>query len=60
MKEAQKAGLVRKAVDAETASDAFTGMLMAGTLRRPLTESFYSQEKYTETCVDLFLKGIEK
>jgi len=60
LKAAQKSGLVRKDLDAQTAADAFTGMLMTGTLRRPLTESFYSQEKYTETCVDLFLKGIEK
>jgi AcrR family transcriptional regulator len=55
----QKAGLVRKDLDAETATDALSGMLMSGALRRPLTESFYTAESYTETCVDLFLKGIE-
>jgi hypothetical protein len=56
----QKAGLVRKDLDAETAADALTGMLMSGALRRPLTESFYTSKVYTETCVELFLKGIER
>jgi AcrR family transcriptional regulator len=56
----QKAGLVRKDLDAETASDAFTGMLMCGILKRPLTDSFYPNERYVKTCVELFLKGIEK
>ena len=60
LKAAQKAGLVRKDLDAETATDAFSGMLMTGALRRPLTENLYSSEKYTKTCVALFLKGIEK
>jgi len=59
LKAAQKAGLVRKGLDAETAADALTGMLMSGTLRRPLTEPYYSPKRYVETCVDLFLKGIE-
>jgi AcrR family transcriptional regulator len=56
----QKAGLVRKNLDAETASDAFSGMLMSGILKRPLTDSFYTNDRYVKTCVDLFLKGIEK
>jgi AcrR family transcriptional regulator len=56
----QKAGLVRKDLDAEPAADALTGMLMSGALKRPLTESFYSSARYTETCVELFLKGIER
>ncbi len=56
----QKAGLVRKDLDAETAADALTGMLMSGALRRPLTESMYSAKTYTDTCVELFLKGIER
>ncbi len=59
LKAGQKAGLVRKDLDAETAADALTGMLMSGALRRPLTESFYSSKRYADTCVDLFLKGIE-
>ena len=57
---AQKAGLVRKNLDAETAADALSGMLMAGGLRRPLTDPFYPNSRYVETAVELFLKGIEK
>ncbi len=57
---AQKAGLVRKDLDAETATDALTGMLLAGGLRRPLADSFYPNSRYVETAIDLFLKGIAK
>jgi AcrR family transcriptional regulator len=57
---AQKAGLVRRDLDPVTAADALSGMLMAGALRRPLTESIYSNRRYVETCVELFLKGIER
>lgn len=60
LQSAQKAGLVRKDLDAETATDALSGMLMSGALKRPLTDSFYTNERYVKTCVDLFLKGIEK
>lgn len=60
LKSAQKAGLVRKDIDPIAATDAFGGMMMTGVLRRPLTESYYSLDHYFETCVDLFLKGIEK
>jgi AcrR family transcriptional regulator len=56
----QKAGLVRKDLDPETAADALTGMLMSGMLRSPLTDSFYPSKRYVETCVGLFLKGIER
>jgi AcrR family transcriptional regulator len=56
---AQKRRLVRRKTDITTATDALTGMLMAGILRRPLTERFYDTERYTKTCVELFLKGIE-
>jgi len=57
---AQKAHLVRKDLDPTIAADALTGMLMGGALRRPLTESAYSSRRYVETCVELFLKGIER
>jgi len=57
---AQKARLVRKDLDVTIAADALTGMLLAGILRRPLTDSVYSNARYAETCVDLFLKGIER
>jgi AcrR family transcriptional regulator len=60
LQDGQKAGLVRKEIDAETAADALTGMLMSGALRRPLTDSYYSSKRYVNTCVDLFLKGIER
>ena len=60
LKAGQKAGLVRADLDAETAADALSGMLMSGALKRPLTESFYSAKRYTETCVAIFLKGIEQ
>ena len=60
LKAGQKAGLVRKDIDLTIAADALTGMLMGGGLRRPLTESSYSNQRYVETCVELFLKGIER
>jgi len=60
LKAGQKAGLVRADLDAETAADALTGMLLAGMLRSPLTDSFYTNKRYVETCVALFLKGIER
>jgi AcrR family transcriptional regulator len=55
----QKAGLVRKSLDPETAADTFSGMLMAGMLRHPLTDPFYPNSRYVETAVAIFLKGIE-
>jgi AcrR family transcriptional regulator len=57
---AQKAHLVRKDLHPDIAADALSGMLMAGILRRPLTESLYSNTRYVNTCVELFLKGIER
>jgi AcrR family transcriptional regulator len=57
---AQKGRLVRKDLDPTIAADALTGMLMAGALRRPLTESIYSSRRYVGTCVELVLKGIER
>jgi AcrR family transcriptional regulator len=57
---AQKAGLVRKDLDPTIAADALSGMLLAGALRRPLTESIYGSRRYVGTCVELFLKGIER
>ena len=59
LKAAQKAKLIRKDIDPVIATDALSGMLMAGTLRRPITDSTYSHRRYFDTCVDLFLKGIE-
>jgi AcrR family transcriptional regulator len=56
---AQKAGFVRPDLDPETTADALGGMLMSGALRRPISESFYPYRRFVETCVDIFLKGIE-
>jgi AcrR family transcriptional regulator len=60
LQDARKNRLVRKDLDAATAADALTGMLLSGILRRPLTESSYSNKRYVKTCVELFLKGIER
>jgi len=57
---ARKGRLVRKDVDLTIAADAFTGMLLTGILRRPLTDSVYGNTEYVDTCVKLFLKGIER
>lgn len=59
LRAAQKSRLIRKDLDVTTAADALTGMLLAGVIRRPLTESVYKNECYVETCLKLFLKGIE-
>ncbi len=56
---AQKRGLIRKDLDITTTADALTGMLMAGILRRPLTDPEYSNTRFSKTCLNLFLKGIE-
>jgi AcrR family transcriptional regulator len=60
LRQAQKAKLVRADVDPAAATDALSGMLTMGVLRRPLTESLYSGEHFVETCVEIFLKGIER
>jgi AcrR family transcriptional regulator len=60
LKAAQKAKLIRKEVDPVIATDVLSGMLMSGALRRPLTESSYDYQRYFETCIDVFLKGIER
>jgi AcrR family transcriptional regulator len=56
---AQKRRLVRRNLDVTTAADAFSGMLLSGVIRRPLTETAYRNEDYVKTCLELFLKGIE-
>ena len=59
LRAAQKRGLVSRSIDVTTSADALTGMLLAGMIRRPLTESIYTREHYVETCLKLFLKGLE-
>jgi AcrR family transcriptional regulator len=56
---AQKAGAVREDLVLGPAIDAFTGMLLAGMLRRTgLKQVDYSQDEYVTSCVDLFVRGI--
>ncbi len=53
-------GNVRPDVDLLTAVDMFTGMLLSGMLRRntvPVPRG-YSRDRYIESCVDLFVRGI--
>ena len=53
-------GAIRSDVDLSMAVDQFTGMLLAGMLRRhaaPIARS-YSRDRYVEGCVDLFVRGI--
>jgi AcrR family transcriptional regulator len=56
----QKRGEVRLEIDPRPAVDIFTGMLLAGMLRRSSTPAplGYSRDRYIETCVELFVQGI--
>ncbi len=52
-------GAIRPDVDVPAASDAFTGMLLSGLLRRPSQRQLgYSIANYLSTCVDIFVRGI--
>jgi AcrR family transcriptional regulator len=55
---AQKRSLIRSGLDLTTTADALTGMLVVGVLRRPLTDPEYTNQRFCQTCLDLFLKGI--
>ena len=59
LRAAQKKGLVRAKLDVVTAADTLPAMLVAGVLRRPLTDPEYSNERFSRTCLDIFLHGIE-
>jgi AcrR family transcriptional regulator len=60
LKNSQKRGKVRSDLRLEPAIDLFTGMLLAGMLRRNAIPNFihYNREDYIETCVDIFVGGI--
>lgn len=60
LRAAQKAGTVRKDVELGPAVDAFTGMLLAGMLRRTSFKDYvdYTADEYLRTIVDLFIRGI--
>ncbi|MFE4104771.1 TetR/AcrR family transcriptional regulator [Almyronema epifaneia] len=53
-------GSVRADVDVFLAVDQFTGMLLAGMLRRHVVpvERGYDRDRYVSGCVDLFVNGI--
>lgn len=53
-------GTVRPDVDLALAVDQFTGMLLAGMLRRHVVpvDRGYDRDRYVEGCVDLFVRGI--
>lgn len=55
-----EAGTVRADVDLSLAVDQFTGLLLAGMLRRHVVpiERGYSRDRYVQSCVDLFVQGI--
>jgi len=57
---AQRAGSVREDLELGPAIDAFTGMLLAGMLRRTGFKNYidYPADDYVATVVDLFLRGI--
>jgi len=53
-------GFVRDDLALDVAIDAFTGMLIAGMLRRqmPLMPRSYSRDRYVTQCVDIFVRSI--
>lgn len=60
LRKAVEQGYVRSDVDLLPAVDIFTGMLLSGMLRSntvPLQRG-YSRDRYVESCVDLFVRGI--
>jgi AcrR family transcriptional regulator len=53
-------GQVRRDADLPLAVDIFTGMLLAGMLRRHVApaQRGYSRDRYLESCVEIFVRGI--
>ncbi|AFY47927.1 transcriptional regulator [Nostoc sp. PCC 7524] len=58
----QRRGTVRTDINPAPAIDMFKGMLLAGMLCRnaKLKQNSYSSEEYIETCVEVFVRGIER
>jgi len=56
----QTKGTVRPDLDLVASIDMFTGVLLAGMLRRSaaMNPLSYSREDYIENCVDIFVRGI--
>ncbi|MEC4818694.1 MAG: TetR/AcrR family transcriptional regulator [Scytonema sp. PMC 1069.18] len=61
LSKAQIRGVVREDIDLKPTVDMFTGMLIAGMLRRsaiPPQQLGYSRQHYIETCISVFVRGI--
>jgi AcrR family transcriptional regulator len=58
LQNAQRQDKVRAEVDPVAAIDIFTGMLLAGMLRRSVNILEYGTEHYLDSCVDIFVCGI--
>lgn len=55
----QAQGKIRDDIDPVSTVDMFTGMLLAGMLRRSAALNLdYSREDYINNCVDIFIRGI--
>ncbi len=61
LEDAQRAGVIRRELDAEQALDVFRNALYAGMLRNTTgyLPKNYSNQEYIATVVDVFVRGIE-
>jgi AcrR family transcriptional regulator len=59
LREGQRRGAVRGNLDLSPAVDAFTGMIFASALRRSVYAPGYTKEAYLQTCVEIFIRGIQ-
>jgi AcrR family transcriptional regulator len=61
LEDAQRAGVIRRELDAEQALDVFRNALYAGMLRNTTgyLPKNYSNQAYIDTVVDVFVRGIE-
>lgn len=60
LQKGKDSGTIRADLDLTPAVDSFTGMLLAGMLRRSAASMplDYSRETYIDQCVDLFVRGV--
>jgi AcrR family transcriptional regulator len=60
LRSGQQAGTVRRDLDLKPTVDLFTGMLLAGMLRRSgaMVTLDYDRAAYLKQCVDLFVRGV--
>ena len=59
LREGQRRGAVRADLDLSPSVDAFTGMIFASALRRSVYAPGYTKEAYLQTCVEIFIRGIQ-